>query len=74
MDKSIELTLAQAEAIRQHPEAMLDLVDPTTQEQYVLVPRSVLELLQEEAEDARQILGWERRAEQGSDWALQNDV
>jgi hypothetical protein len=74
MESALELTPQQARALRQNREGMLDLIDPTTGELYVLISRSAWERLQEEAEDTRQILGWERSPEQGTNLALQNEA
>jgi hypothetical protein len=69
----MELTREQAEALRGRADAELELTDPLTRRQYMVVPKEFLERLREDAEDSRHARGWAKAVAQGQALALEDD-
>jgi hypothetical protein len=72
-ERAMELTGEQSAAIRNQPDGMLEMVDPDTKREYILLSKTALERLREEVEDARHATGWDIAIRQGMALTLGDD-
>jgi hypothetical protein len=61
----MELTHDQAEAIRNCPNEMLELIDPTTNQCYVVLAKDAFDRIRTEADDSRLFEGWLKATQLG---------